>query len=149
MFLFGLRDRDLIAKVLKVVLCYVAFLFLAFLLPPVPFYICAVAGVLASAGLIVADVAGRYPAISFGSMLARVYAFPRNPLQRRTSRYYAVVGTIFFFMGLLVISSRSGSLKELSDLGPAMFVVALGYPGVVNLILLRHPVSRLEEGERA
>lgn len=76
----------------------------------------------------------------------RTYAFPRTSSQRWIAFRYALLGTFLFFLpALLFIGSHAGSLRELRDLRPAMFVLALGYPSVVNLILLLHPVTRAEE----
>jgi hypothetical protein len=124
MFLFGLRDHDLVAQVLKLVAGYMAALLVAFLLPSASFY------------------------LSFGERIARSYAFPRNRLHRRISYYYAVVGIVVSFLpALLFIGGHSGSLGELRSVWPALFFLAIGYPGVVNLFLLWHPVSRAEESE--
>jgi hypothetical protein len=148
MFLFGLRDHDLVAQVLKLVAGYMAALLVAFILPSASFYLIATAATCLSAGLIVAEVAKRYPAISFGERIARSYAFPRNRLHRRISYYYAVVGIVVSFLpALLFIGGHSGSLGELRSVWPALFFLAIGYPGVVNLFLLWHPVSRAEESE--
>ncbi len=145
MFLFGLRDRDLIAQILRIVLCHAAVLLLVFLLSPVLFYIGAISGTLLSARMIVAEVVKRHPAISFSQQIRRVYAFPKNSLHRRISYYYAISGTVFFALAVIYIGAHAGSLGDLPNLLPAMFIFALGYPGVVNLILLLHPISRAEE----
>ncbi len=145
MFLVGLRDRDLIAQVLRTILGYMAGLLIAFLFPPIFFYPLAIVLTHQSASLIVAEVARRYPAISFSQQIRRVYAFPRNSLQRRISYHYALSGTIFLVLALFYIGAHSGSPYRLRDVGGAIFVLALGYPGVVNLILLLHPISHSEE----
>jgi hypothetical protein len=65
-------------------------------------------------------------------------------------RLQALIGAFFFLLGFLTL----GTLRVSHwDPGPGVLLLValfltLGYPGVITLLLLLHPISRVEEQTR-